>query len=113
MSILAWALCVLLASAASRPADVAGIMARVAANQQSAHDARLNYVYRQEQTIRMRRGNGKLAREQRAEYVVTPGKKAVEKQLAKFEGKYQFKGKYVPYDHPEYRYQDLDIDGDL
>jgi hypothetical protein len=113
MSILAWALCVLLASAAGRPVDVAGIMARVAANQQSAHDVRLNYVYRQEQTIRMRRGNGKLAREQRAEYVVTPGKKGVEKQLAKFEGKYQFKGKYVPYDQPGYTYRDLDIDGDL
>jgi len=113
MSILAWAMVATLAPAAAGPADVAGIMARVAANQQSARDARLNYVYRQEQTIRMRRGNGKLAREQRAEYVVAPGKEGVEKTLARFEGKYQFKGKYVPYDHPDYQYKNLDIDGDL
>jgi hypothetical protein len=93
--------------------DVAQIMARVAANQQTARIARQNYVYRQEQTIRMRRVNGKLAREQRAEYVVTPGKDGFEKKLAKFEGKYEFKGKYVPYDHPDYKYKDVDIDGDL
>ena len=88
-------------------------MVRVGANQQSARDARANYVYRQEQTIRMRRGNGKMAREQHAEYVVTPGKQGGEKQLAKFQGKYEFKGKYVPYDNPDFRYRDLDIDGDL
>jgi hypothetical protein len=111
MVIFGWA--VFTALAASAPSDVAGIMARVAANQESARDARQNYVYRQEQLVRMRRGNGKLAREQRAEYVVTPGKKGMEKQLAKFEGKYEFKGKYVPYDNPDYRYKDLDLDGDL
>jgi hypothetical protein len=113
MTVLGWTLVAALASAASGPTDVAGIMARVAANQESARDARQNYVYRQEQTIRMRRGNGKMAREQHAEYVVTPGKEGVEKQLAKFEGKYQLKGKYVTYDQAGYKYKGIDIDGDL
>jgi len=113
MTVLGWTLIAALASTASGPTDVAGIMARVGANQESARDARLNYVYRQEQTIRMRRGNGKIAREQHAEYVVTPGKQGVEKELAKFEGKYQYKGAYVTYDQPGYQYKGTDIDGDL
>ncbi len=113
MTMLGWAVLAAFASAASNPTDVTSIMARVAANQQSALDARQNYVYRQEQVIRMRRGNGKLAREQRAEYVVTPRKDGADKELAKFEGKYEFKGTYVPYDHPDYTYKGLDIDGDL
>jgi hypothetical protein len=98
---------------ATRPTDVTGIMARVAINQQSAHDARLNYVYRQQQTIRMRRPNGKLAREQHAEYLVAPGKEGAQKTLEKFDGQYQYKGKYVSYDKPGYTYRDLDIDGNL
>jgi len=112
MTILGWALIAALAPPAA-PTDVAGIMARVAANQQSALDARQNYVYRQEQVIRMRRAGGKVAREQRAEYVVTPGKEGVNKELAKFEGKYQSKGKYVTYDDPKLKYKGLDLDGDL
>jgi hypothetical protein len=101
------------AAAQSAPPDVARIMARVGANQQSAHDARQFYVYRQEQLLRMRRGSGKLAREERREYVVTPVKQGFQKQLSKFAGKYELKGKLVPYDQPEYRYKGLDLDGDL
>ena len=113
MTVIGLALMAVLASFEAGPWDVAGIMARVAANQETARDARANYVYRQEQVIRMRRPGGKVAREQRAEYVVTPGKDGAEKSLAKFEGKYEYKGKYVPYDDPDYRYKDLDLDGDL
>jgi hypothetical protein len=113
MAVLGWAVFAALASSASGPSDVAGIMARVAANQASAREARQNYVYRQEQVVRMRRSNGKVAREQRAEYVVAPRKQGVERQLAKFEGKYEYKGKYVSYDREGYQYKDLDIDGDL
>jgi hypothetical protein len=72
MSFLGWAVIAAVA-ATNQPVDVQGIMARVAANQDTAREARRNYVYRQEQAIRMRRGNGKVAREQHAEYVVTPG----------------------------------------
>jgi hypothetical protein len=113
MTVVGWAIVAALAATAVPPSDVAGIMARVAVNQQSARDARANYVYRQEQTIRMRRPGGKVAREQHAVYVVMPGKEGAEKKLEKFEGKYQFKGKYVTYDLPGYTYRGLDIDGDL
>jgi len=101
------------AAAQCAPPDVTQIMARVGANQQSAHDARQFYVYRQEQLLRMRRGSGKLAREERREYVVTPVKQGFQKQLSKFAGMYEFKGKLVAYDQPEYHYKDLDLDGDL
>jgi hypothetical protein len=113
MTVLEWAAFAALASTVGSPKDVAGIMARVAANQGGAREARQNYVYRQEQVIRLRRGNGKVAREQRAEYTVIPGKDGGEKTLAKFEGKYQVKGKYVTYDQPGYEYKELDIDGEL
>jgi hypothetical protein len=113
MGVFAAGLLAMMTWLAGRPTDVAGIMMRVAVNQQLARDARANYLYRQEQTIRMRRPSGKIAREQHAEYTMAPGKQGVEKTLAKFEGKYQYKGKYVTYDKPGYVYKDLDIDGDL
>lgn len=113
MKILVLLVLTALGAAAAEHVDVVQIMARVGANQQIARDARRLYVYRQEQLLRMHRGNGHLAREERAEYVVTPVKQGVEKRLSKFSGKYEFKGKYVPYDEPGYRYKDLDIDGDL
>jgi hypothetical protein len=113
VTVVGWALVAVMASSEAGPTDVPGIMARVAANQEGAREARANYVYRQEQAIKMRRPNGKVAREQKAEYVVTPGKDGAEKSLAKFAGRYEYKGKYVPYDDPGYRYKDLDLDGEL
>jgi hypothetical protein len=113
MTVVGWAILAVFTSTAVPRSEVAGIMVRVAVNQETARDARASYVYRQEQTIRMRRPGGKLAREQHAEYVVTPGKEGADKKLEKFEGKYQFKGKYVTYDKPGYTYRGLDIDGDL
>jgi hypothetical protein len=113
MAILEWAIAAAMAGAACPPTDVAGIMARVAANQENARDARRNYIYRQEQTIRLRRPGGKLAREQQAEYIVTPGKQGAEKQRTKFEGKYALKGKYLTYDTPDFRNRGIDIDGEL
>jgi hypothetical protein len=107
------ALLAALCALAAEPANVAQIMARVGANQETTRDARQLYVYRQEQLLRMHRGNGQLAREERAEYMVMPAKQGSEKQLAKFAGKYEFKGKYVAYDQPDYHYKGVDIDGDL
>ena len=113
MTVVGWAILAAFTSTAVPRSEVAAIMVRVAVNQETARDARASYVYRQEQTIRMRRPGGKVAREQHAEYVVTPGKEGADKKLEKFEGKYQFKGKYVTYDQPGYIYRGLDIDGDL
>lgn len=103
----------LIAAAAAQAADVQEIMSRVAANQARAQKMRRQYVYTQKQTLRLVRGNGKIAREERREYVVTPRKKKVEKQLAKFEGRYESKGQFTSYDQPEYHYKGLDIDADL
>jgi hypothetical protein len=93
--------------------DVREIMGRVGANQAKAQQARGAYVYNQKQLLRMRRGNGALAREERREYVVTPARQSSKKELAKFEGRYEYRGKSVSYDQPGYKYKDLDIDGDL
>jgi len=93
------------------PADI--IMAKVALNQERAQAARSAFVYHQSMLIRFKRGNGKLAREEEREYVVTPTEKGFKKELAHFVGRYEKGGKLVPYDKPGYEYKGLDIDGDL
>jgi hypothetical protein len=100
-------------AAQAQAPDVAEIMARVGVNQVKAQEARAAYVYSQKQLLRMRRGNSALAREERREYLVTPANRNSPRELAKFEGKYEYHGRYVSYDHPGYKYKDLDIDGDL
>ncbi|MCL4402591.1 MAG: hypothetical protein M1436_08025, partial [Acidobacteria bacterium] len=65
------------------------------------------------QLLRLNFSNGKLAREERREYVVVPEERGVHKELAEFQGKYEHKGKYLPYDHPGYQYKKVDIDGQL
>jgi len=89
------------------------IMARVAENQDRAVNARKDWVYNQKQLLRMVRGNGKLAREEHREYVVTPGQKGIDKHLVKFDGRYESKGQFHPYDKPGYTYKEMDIDGEL
>jgi hypothetical protein len=88
-------------------------MARVARNQTHSQEARREYTYHQKQLLRMLRGGGKVAREERREYDVTPAAHGFQKELAHFEGRYEFKGSYVPYDRPGYTYKELDIDGEL
>jgi hypothetical protein len=92
---------------------VGDVMARVAENQDRALALRKEYVYHQRQLLRMVRGNGKVAREERREYAVTPGESKILKELTHFEGRYQHKGGYVSYDKPGYEYKGLDIDGNL
>ncbi|MDR3700496.1 MAG: hypothetical protein P4L56_12710 [Candidatus Sulfopaludibacter sp.] len=99
--------------AIAQTAGVQEIMARVAANQARTQELRRQYVYTQKQTLRLVRSNGKIAREERREYLVTPGRKKVKKHLVKFTGQYESKGRYTPYDKPEYHYKGLDVDADL
>jgi hypothetical protein len=89
------------------------IMARVAENQARAQDMRRAYIYNQKILARFHRTNGKLAREEKSEYLVTPTPGGVEKKLTRFEGKYEHGGKLVPYDWSGKEIKDLDIDGDL
>lgn len=104
---------ILAGAASAQTPDVAEIMARVAQNQDRALEARKQFTYHQKQFLRMNRGNGKLAREERREYEITPAAHGYQRELAHFEGKYAHKGRLVPYDRPGYEYQDMDIDGDL
>jgi hypothetical protein len=106
------ALMLVMAQAAAGP-DAAEIMAKVAANQERAQQARSEFVYQQNLLIRFRRGNRKLAREERREYLVAPTPNGADKTLTKFSGKYEQKGKVVEYDKAHYKYKDLDIDGDV
>jgi len=92
---------------------VGQIMAHVAENQVRAQDMRRAYIYNQKILARFHRTNGKLAREEKSEYLVTPTPGGVEKKLTHFEGKYEHGGKLVPYNWSGEEIKDLDIDGDL
>jgi len=89
------------------------IMARVAENQARAQDMRRAYVYNQKVLARFHRTNGKLAREEKLEYLVTPTPAGVEKKMTHFEGQVARGGQLVSYDDPGKEIKDLDIDGDL
>lgn len=89
------------------------IMARVAENQARAQDMRRAFVYNQKILARFHRTNGKLAREEKLEYLVTPTPGGIEKKLTHFEGKVGRNGQFISYDKPGKEYKDLDIDGDL
>jgi len=109
---------VLLAGSLARPAAAQApaldeIMSRVARNQAKTLDLRTSYIYTQTQLLRMVRGGGKVAREERREYLVTPKDRGIAKKLAGFQGKYESHGQYVSYDRPGYHYKGLDLDGDL
>lgn len=92
---------------------VAEIMARVAENQTRAQDMRRAFIYNQKVLARFNRTNGKLAREEKLEYLVTPTPAGIDKKVVHFEGKIARGGQLVSYDEPGKEMKDLDIDGDL
>ena len=102
-----------LAQSPSPAPDIGQILSRVASNQATSQAQRKEWVYNQKQLLRMVRGNGKLAREERREYVITPRRRRIQKELVKFEGKYESHGKYTSYDRPGFEYKGVDIDGDV
>ncbi len=112
MKLLAMAMVAVGTGMAQAP-DVAAIMTRVGENQERASTLRREFTFHQKQLLRLNRGNGKIAREEKREYDVTPGAERVQKELTRFEGRYQYKGKYVAYDRPGYTYKEMDIDGEL
>ena len=77
-------------------------MDNVGRNQEQAVALRQEFTFHQKQLLRMNRGNGKVAREENREYDVVPDGHGVKKELLRFEGKYEYKGKYVTYDRPGY-----------
>ncbi|MCX6633143.1 MAG: hypothetical protein NTW28_36570 [Candidatus Solibacter sp.] len=103
----------LAAAAAAQTPDVQTIMEHVGRNQAEAVARRQEFTFHQRQLFRLSRGDGKLAREEHREYDMTPGSHGVQKELARFDGKYEYKGKYVTYDRPGYTYREMDIDGEM
>lgn len=97
----------------SQPPVAEQIMARVAENQDRAQEMRALMVYNQNLLIRMKRGNGKLAREEIRDFTVTPTATGITKDLTHFTGKYELKGKWIEYSKPGFEYKGMDIDGDL
>src|SRR5580658_10480332 len=87
------------------------IMARVAENQARTQEMRRAYVYNQKILARFHRTNGKLAREEKFEYLVTPAPTGIEKKLTHFEGSVQRGSRLVSYSDPDKEIKDLDIDG--
>jgi len=85
-------------SAGDQPApSVEEIMARVAANQDRAEQVRAEYVYQQRIHVASLRTNGKLAREESADYLVTPTPDGTKKELKHIEGRYWHKGRYLTF----------------
>ncbi|MGA7411504.1 MAG: hypothetical protein WBW33_13560 [Bryobacteraceae bacterium] len=80
------------------PLTVEEIMARVAANQDRAEKARTGFVYEQHIKVSSRHTNGKLAREEVSDFLVTPTETGVDKKLEKISGSYWHKGSYLTYE---------------
>ena len=64
------------------------IMNRMAANMDSATEARRQYVYQQKVKARLIRTNGQVARQEDHEYTATPQAEHTAKQLVAFNGEY-------------------------
>ncbi|HEX4771559.1 MAG TPA: hypothetical protein VH351_12045 [Bryobacteraceae bacterium] len=69
-------------------------MRRVAANQDREQSARVQFVYEEHIRVTTRYSSGKLAREEQAEFYVTPTAKGTEKKCIGIEGRYRQKGRY-------------------
>jgi hypothetical protein len=70
------------------------IMQRVAENQDRAQNERLNFLYDQHVKVSTRRPNGKLAREEVADYTVAPAAKGMDRKQTAIQGRYLKKGHY-------------------
>ena len=110
--ILTTAVLVVLAAAAV-PDSADDIMARVADNQDRAQEQRTAFVYHQNVLVRVKRSNGKLAREEYAEYTVTPTASGSGKERTLFRGKYVDGRKEVAFDTPGFEHKNIDIDAEL
>lgn len=91
----------------------AEIMAKVAANVESATEERTHYIYHQSVRSSLVRGNGKIARREKREYSAIPAPKATEKHLDSFTGEYRSGKQMVAYSEPRFKYKGVDLDGDL
>ena len=99
--------------AAVPPTTAEGIMLRVALNQDRDQEMRTAFVYHQNVMVRLHRPNGKFAREEYAEYTVTPTPKGITREQTLFRGKYMDHGKEVEFDKSGFEHKSIDIDADF
>jgi outer membrane lipoprotein-sorting protein len=100
-------------SAGDQPSpSVQEIMARVAANQDRSQQVRAEYIYQQRIRVATHRTNGKLAREETTDYLVTPTPDGTKKELKHIDGRYWHKGKYLEFQGEPVPEPDS-LDGDL
>ena len=99
---------------AQAPPSAADIMARVAANQDRSEALRKEYVYQQHIHVVSHQTNGKLRREETADYEMLPTPDGTQRKLTRLTGRYWSKGKYVEFAGQEPKGDDDDgIDEDL
>jgi hypothetical protein len=85
------------ASQAGGALNAAAIMAKVAANQDRAEKLRNDYVYQQRVRVVTRKTNGKLAREETTDYLVTPAPDGIKKEMKHIDGRYWHQHRYVDF----------------
>lgn len=95
------------------PPPLEEILSRLADSQERAVEARRTIVYQQNALVRLWRTNGRLAREERRTYLVTPAPAGTEKKLEHFEGRYENRGQLLPYTSLGFARGDFDLDGAL
>jgi hypothetical protein len=75
--------------------EAADIMKKVAENQDRGQKERAHFIYEENIRVTTRRGNGKLAREEITDLLVTPTPKGTEKKRQSIRGRYWHKGRYL------------------
>ena len=101
------------ASLPAQTPDLGEIMRRVSENADRAQAARAAWVYDQDIFDRLKRANGKLAREESRQYTIAPTEKGAQRKLVKVEGKILEGKRELTYTEAGYRQKDVDIDGGL
>jgi len=92
--VLAFFMLLGVAAARTSAPTAAEIMQKVAENQDRGQKERLAYVYEEHIDVITRHTNGKLAREEVTDYLVTPTAKGVNKKQLAVKGRYLKKGQY-------------------
>jgi hypothetical protein len=106
-------LLIVCSSLAAQTPDAGEIMRRVSENVDRAQAARAAWVYDQDVFVRLKRANGKLAREESRQYTVAPTEKGAQRKLIRVEGRILEGKKEIGYTEANFRRKDADIDGAL
>ncbi|MBM3794178.1 MAG: hypothetical protein FJW31_08920 [Acidobacteria bacterium] len=89
------------------------LLAGLAASQQRAQAGRARVVYTQFVHAQLLRSNGKVAREEKRTYTVTPKADGFERKLEKLEGWLEHKGRVTKFSVPEFEHKNVDLDAHL